>query len=115
MTTDLDPQEALLIWQSVLTTSFRDGTPDLSARQMAVMLDVYLNDGPHTVRGLAERLNISKPAVVRALDVLSRADYLKRRRDQEDGRNVLIQRTVAGSVFLREFAEHIINAEREYG
>lgn len=115
MTTDLDPQEALLIWHSVLTTSLRDGRPDLSARQMAIMLDVYLKDAPHTVRGLAERLNISKPAVVRALDVLGRADYLKRRRDQKDGRNVLIQRTVAGSVFLREFAEHIINAERDYG
>jgi DNA-binding MarR family transcriptional regulator len=105
----------LLIWHSVLTASFGDGNPDLSARQMAVMLDVYLNDAPHTVRGLAERLKISKPAVVRALDVLGRVNYLKRQRDQKDGRNVLIQRTVAGSVFLREFAEHIIEAERDYG
>jgi DNA-binding MarR family transcriptional regulator len=62
------------------------------------------------VRGLARCLNISKPAVVHALDALSRTGFLKRRRDEADRRNVLIQRTVAGSVFLREFADHIVNA-----
>lgn len=112
MRIELAPQEALHIWRKALTTSFREDRPDLSARQMAIMLDVYLTEAPHTVRGLARRLNISKPAVVRALDVLGRADFLKRRRDQADRRNVLIQRTISGSVYLREFADHIIAAAR---
>jgi hypothetical protein len=31
----------------------RSGQPDLTNRQMALMLLVYLTPGPHTVRGLA--------------------------------------------------------------
>jgi DNA-binding MarR family transcriptional regulator len=45
----------------------RGGDPDLSARQLAVLLTVHLTDGPHTVRGLAAELNVSKPAITRAL------------------------------------------------
>src|SRR4028119_2246074 len=44
----------------------RDG-PDLSARQLGVFLTVYLGEGPHTVRGLAASLNVSKTAPTRAL------------------------------------------------
>ena len=107
---DLTPQQALELWRRALATSFHDGRPDLSARQMAIMLSVYTTPPPHTVRDLARHLNISKPAVVRALDTLGELDYLRRRRDENDKRSVLIQRTVKGSVFLREFADYIIAA-----
>ena len=50
--------EALDIWRGALTESVRQSGPDLSARQMAVMLAVYLTPAPHTVRGLAGALNI---------------------------------------------------------
>lgn len=110
MAMELTPQQALQLWQGTLALASRDGGPDLSVRQMAIMLSVYLSAPPHTVRGLAERLRISKPAVVRALDALGELDFLRRRRDEADRRNVLIQRTVKGSVFLREFAEHIMAA-----
>jgi excinuclease ABC subunit A len=42
----------------------------LTARQTALMLTVYLEAGPHTVRALAQRLGVGKPAVVRAIDTL---------------------------------------------
>ena len=43
----------------------RDG-PDLSARQLAVFLACYLETEAQTVRGLAAKLNLSKPAVSRS-------------------------------------------------
>ena len=48
------------------------------------MLSVYLGDGPHTVRGLATALKISKPAVSRALDRLGELGYVRRQRDDMD-------------------------------
>jgi DNA-binding MarR family transcriptional regulator len=64
-----------------------------------------MTGGPHTVRGLAAFLNISKPAVTRALDRLGKLGFARRKIDEHDRRSVLVQRTVKGSVFLREFAD----------
>ncbi len=80
---------------------------------MAVMLTVYLAQEPQTVRGLASELAISKPAVVRALDRLGRLDFIRRRRDERDRRNILVQRTVKGSIFLSEFADMVVKAVEE--
>ncbi len=74
---------------------------------MALLLTVYLVEPPHTVRGLAAALGVTKPAVTRALDTLSRHGYVRRRRDASDKRNVLVQRTVAGAVFVKDFADRI--------
>ncbi|CAO3407861.1 MarR family transcriptional regulator [Azospirillum largimobile] len=102
--------KALGLWRTALVASVRQDGPDLSARQLAILLQVYLTDPPHTVRGLASLLNISKPAVTRALDRLSLLGFVKRKRDAEDKRNVLVQRTVKGSVYLSDFAELVIAA-----
>ena len=50
----------------------RSGAPDLTNRQMALLMLVYLTPGPHTVRGLARILGVSKPVVTRALNTLGR-------------------------------------------
>lgn len=102
--------KVLGLWRTALVESVRRAGPDLSARQLALLLTVYLVDPPHTVRGLAKTLNISKPAVTRALDRLSVLGFIKRKRDAEDRRNVLIQRTVKGSVYLSDFAELVVEA-----
>ena len=107
----LSGREALDIWRGALVASVRGDESDLSARQFAVMLLVYTTEPPHTVRGLAGTLNVSKPAITRALDRLGGLDFTRRKRDQADGRNVLIQRTVKGSVFLSEFSDFILAAE----
>ncbi|MBT3536923.1 MAG: MarR family transcriptional regulator [Rhodospirillaceae bacterium] len=106
----LTSQQALGLWHRAMLSSVRADGPDLSARQMAIFLQVYLAPPPHTVRVLAETLQIAKPAVVRALDTLGRLDFARRRRDETDRRNVLIQRTVKGSVFLSEFADWVVAA-----
>ena len=55
-----------ILRDTVVSLVRRDGA-DLSARQLGVFLTCYLQDGPHTVRGLAADLNVSKPAITRAL------------------------------------------------
>ena len=88
----------------------RRDKPDLSARQLAIFLICYLNEPPHTVRGLAVHLNVSRPAITRALDRLAQFDLVRRKPDPVDRRSVLIQRTPAGNVFLRELRSIMSNA-----
>src|SRR5215470_13290961 len=79
----------------------RDGV-DLSSRQLGVFLTCYLRDGGHTVRGLAAELNVSKPAITRALDRLGELDLARRKVDPLDRRSILVQRTLKGAAFLRD-------------
>ncbi|WNO55142.1 MarR family winged helix-turn-helix transcriptional regulator [Stakelama saccharophila] len=85
----------------------RSGEPDLTNRQMALLMIVYLEPGPHTVRGLAEALNVSKPVVTRALNRLGALGYLRRQRDDRDKRNIFIARTTEGAEFLAEFGHFV--------
>lgn len=105
MPIDLHAAEALEIWRGAVLESVRRDGPDLSARQMAVLLHVYLTTPPHTVRGLAELMRVSKPAITRALDRLSGLGFVRRKTDEKDRRSILVQRTVKGSVYLSEFGE----------
>lgn len=79
----------------------RDG-PDLTARQLGVFLTCYLETEAQTVRGLAASMNVSKPAITRALDRLSEFDLVRRKTDPLDRRSVLVQRTATGMGFQRE-------------
>jgi DNA-binding MarR family transcriptional regulator len=78
-----------ILHQTILHTVRRDG-PDLSLRQMALLLITALEEGMHTVRGLAQRLDISKPAITRSLDRLQYLGLSKRKPDPRDGRSVLV-------------------------
>ena len=115
MGVELEPVQALDLWRKAILESVRRDGPDLSARQMALLLTVYLTPPPHTVRGLAESLNVSKPAITRALDRLGQMELLRRKVDDNDRRSVLVQRTVKGSVFLREFGEIIVQSAEKMG
>ena len=101
--------DALNLWHRIILRSLKDTPYDLSQRQMAVLSTVYLTEPPHTVRNLAERLGISKPAICRAVDTLSMMELIKRKKDDKDRRNVFIQRTVTGSVFLSDYADLIMS------
>ncbi len=110
MAIKLEELQALDLWRKAIVDSVRRDAPDLSARQMALLLTVYLTPPQHTVRGLAKGLNVSKPAITRALDRLGELELVRRKPDENDRRSVLIQRTVRGSVFLREYSELIVAA-----
>jgi len=101
----------LFSWKSTLVDYVRSGEPDLTNRQMALLLVVYLNPGPHTVRGLARVLNVSKPVVTRALNRLGALGYLRRQRDDSDKRNIFVAKTAEGADFLEEFGHFIGDGE----
>ncbi len=90
-----------ILRDTVVAMVRRDGV-DLSARQLGVLLTCYLKEGAHTVRGLAAELNVSKPAITRALDRLAELDFARRKVDPLDRRSVIVQRTPKGSAFLRD-------------
>lgn len=107
------PFNILSAWRSAMLASVRSDAPDLTQRQMALLLTVYLDPPPHTVRGLAATLGVSKPVITRAVDSLSGLGLLRRKRDTADRRNVFVQRTVKGAVFLSDFSELMSRAEGE--
>jgi DNA-binding MarR family transcriptional regulator len=104
----LDTQNALNLWQRVITRSLRELPYDLSQRQIGVLLTVYMITPPHTIRSLSDQLSVSKPAICRAVDTLAALDLVRRKKDETDRRNVFLQRTINGSVFLRDFADVIV-------
>jgi len=113
MIPDLAPSEALRLWQRVSLGEVQAGRPDLSLRQFAILLSIYLDPPPHTVRGLAERLGVGKPVVTRALDTMGALGLLARHEDAADRRNVLIGRTVDGALFVERFGDAIIRQARD--
>ena len=104
--------QALRSWMHTLILYVRSGQPDLTNRQMALLLLVYLTPGPHTVRGLARLLGVSKPVVTRALNTLGALGYLRRERDQDDRRNVFVVRTNSGADFLEGFKRNLRESDR---
>ena len=104
----INTQDALEIWCEVTSDIVSGDWPDLTLRQQAILMQIYMKPQPHTVRGLAQTLNITNPAVTRAIDTLSGLDLVRRKKDQNDLRNVFLQRTVRGSVFLSEFSDLFI-------
>ena len=91
----------------------RDAAPDLTQRQLALLLVIYLESPPHTVKGLASRLNVTKPVITRALNSMGELQLVDRYRDPADKRNVLIKRTLAGSLYLESLSERIIGFAKE--
>jgi DNA-binding MarR family transcriptional regulator len=98
---DVPDRLAGLVRTAIVELVRRDG-PDLTARQLGVFLTCYLDTEAQTVRGLAAQLNVSKPAITRALDRLAKFDLVRRKDDPRDRRSVLVQRTATGMAFLRE-------------
>ena len=101
-----------LLRETITALVRRDGA-DLSARQLGAFLICYLNDGGHTVRGLAAEMNVSKPAITRALDRLGEFDLARRKIDPADRRSVLVQRTAKGAALLREIRSVMADASGE--
>ncbi|MDF2369823.1 MAG: MarR family transcriptional regulator [Rhizobiaceae bacterium] len=113
MTVNLRPSEALHLWHSAMLGLVRSEAPDLTLRQLSLLLHIYLVPPPHTVRGLAATLGVTKPVVTRALDSMGALGLVRRIRDDRDRRNVIIQRTVGGALYLEKLGDIIIKEGRE--
>lgn len=113
MAVELKPLQALTLLQTVSLSQVRDETHDLTWRQMAILLTIYLETPPHTVRALATRLGVTKPVITRALDTMGTMGLVSRHRDPQDLRNVLIKRTVSGALYVERLGDRVIAKSRE--
>ena len=113
MAVELSPTQALGLWHRIVVRQVEEDAPDLTSRQMAVLLHIYLIPPPHTVRGLASLLGVTKPVITRALDSMGALGLVERERDTRDHRNVVIKRTVAGALYLEKFGDLIIDQARK--
>ncbi len=113
MPLELNPSQALGLWHAVSLSQVRSEAHDLTLRQMAILLQIYLVPPPHTVRGLAATLNVTKPVITRALDTMGAMGLVDRVRDDQDRRNVIIKRTVAGALYLEKLGDVVIAEARQ--
>jgi DNA-binding MarR family transcriptional regulator len=110
---ELRAAQALRLLRDFSIGLVTDQEPDLSVRQLAVLLIIYSEPPPHTVRGLASRLGVTKPVITRALDSMGKLDLVNRRRDAADRRNVVIQRTVRGALYVEMLGDLMAGKAQE--
>ena len=105
----IDNFTGLELWRQTIFEIVRnaENDTDLSSRQTAILLNIYLTEEPHTVRALASELNISKPAVSRAIDKLSVLGLIKRQTDEKDRRSVNLYRTIDGARYVMRLGDII--------
>jgi len=113
MPVEMTASEALGLWQKVTLEQVRRDEPDLTLRQLSILLHVYMVPPPHTVRGLAATLDVTKPVITRALDTMGAMALIDRARDERDRRNVIIKRTLAGALYLEKFGDLVIDEGRK--
>jgi len=117
MAVELSSHQAFRLLQDVAFGLVQEAkpsaAPDFTLRQLAILLTIYLDQPPHTVRGLAKKLNVTKPVITRALNAMGKQAIVSRRRDEADKRNVIIQRTVKGALYVESLADHVVSAARE--
>ncbi|MGF1544640.1 MAG: MarR family transcriptional regulator [Parvularculaceae bacterium] len=105
--------DSISTWREVMVDAVRGESPDLSMRQWAILLTIYLQPGPHTVRALSQELGVPKPAISRALDALSILGFVRRVRDAADRRVVLVQKTPDGAIFVDKFSSLVQSRARQ--
>lgn len=113
MPLELSASQALGLWHGVVLEQVRREDHDLTLRQTAILLQIYLVPPPHTVRGLAATLGVTKPVITRALDTMGEMGLVDRVRDERDRRNVIIKRTVSGALYLEKLGDLVIAQGRK--
>jgi len=95
---DADP--LLLMLNRLLLSMVREEERDLTLPQLAMFLTCYLVDRQHTVRTLADELDLLPTDVLRVLVLLCQRRLLGRKIDPRNRRRVIIFRTAIGQQFL---------------
>ena len=113
MPVELSASQALNLWHGVSLEQVKIDNRDLTLRQVSILLHIYLVPPPHTVRGLAGILGVTKPVITRALDTMGDLGLVSRVRDERDKRNVIIKRTVDGALYLEKLGDLIIDQGRK--
>jgi DNA-binding MarR family transcriptional regulator len=77
-----------------------DVATGMSATRLSV-LSVLVFGGPRTVTQLAEAEQVATPTMTRLLQALEAEGYIRRRRDERDGRIVRVRATARGARVLQ--------------
>ena len=110
MTTRLTSHHAWKLWHEAWSALVRAEGPDQSTRQMANLSQVYIAPLLQTLRRPADIPRIFNLAAVLVMDTLNRTKFARRKRDESDKPNFLIQPIVKGSIFLSEFSTGMVVA-----
>jgi DNA-binding MarR family transcriptional regulator len=78
----------------------RSGGRDLSLRQLGVLLTIEEAGGPHTIKAVAEAMDVEAPGVARAADALE-AYKLARRLTIKNRRAARLEVTPSGRALCR--------------
>jgi DNA-binding MarR family transcriptional regulator len=107
-------ESLLRVLMRTMVSSVAGNGPDLTARQLAVFLKIYLEpEAEQTVRGLAAALNVSKPTITRALDRLEELAFARRETEKNDRRSIIARRTANGSAYLRTLGGYLTEASKQ--
>jgi DNA-binding MarR family transcriptional regulator len=109
MSISLSSSQALKLLSDVTTQCVVLGEADLSFRQLAVLLEIYLKPPPFSVTLIASQLRVNKPVITRALDALGKLDLVERSRDPRDNRKLILKRTVAGAMYIDRLASRFVD------
>ena len=105
-----DPDQLLHVLRSTCAAELRFDHLDLTLRQLAVLLVVYLTDERQTVRGLAARLEVPKYVILRALNRLVELGLARQVTNLRSHRSVTVCRTVDGGALMRRLEGAIASA-----
>jgi DNA-binding MarR family transcriptional regulator len=94
-----DPIEIL---RDIVDQQVRSDRPDLTMRQLAVLLHTHQAESPPGVREMAAHLNLAKPNVTRALDRLEYLGFVERKPVQHDRRLIHIAMCRPGGAYVAQ-------------
>lgn len=84
--------------------------PDLTLRQLGVLMRVEASKKALSVKDMAPALNVSKPAITRAIDRLADLGLVDRRGGTMDRRLIEVRATAKGVGFLTKIDRVIAKA-----
>ena len=113
MRTRLTSHHAWKLWHEAWSALVRPEGPDQSTRQMANLPQGCISPLLQTLRRPANIPRIFNLPDVLAMNTLNHGKFARRKRDESDKRNVLIQPKVKGSIFLSEFSDGMVVASED--
>ena len=95
---------------TALVSSFKDGEPILTVREIAVLLHLrtHLNESTGSI---SEALHVPKPATSRAIDMLEGCGLAVRKRFEDDLRTNRVRLTLSGIAYLNRLERRLAPAK----
>ena len=94
-----------MVHSVLLGLAQQDGR-DLTSRQLATLLTIYLQGiKVHNITSIAKELHVSRPAVTKIADRLESHNFVKRETGRQDRRQVLLLQTVEGRAFIKKLED----------